>query len=117
MTDEQGVVRGRRRTPVEIQQIVRAFAGSGVNRRQFCQRQGLSLGTLNRYLKRMQGESAGSVSNAGLVAVEVRDMKRETAGDAVCGLAVVLSGGRRIEVGTTFDGPTLQRLVQTLEML
>jgi hypothetical protein len=32
-------------------------------------------------------------------------------------LAVVLSGGRRIEVGTTFDGPTLQRLVQTLEMM
>jgi hypothetical protein len=117
MTDEQGVVGGRRRTPAEIQQIVREFAGSGVNRSQFCQRQGLTLGTLHRYLKRMQGESAGSASDAGLVAVEVHGLKRETAGDAVCGLAVVLSGGRRIEVGTTFDGPTLQRLVQTLEMM
>ncbi len=35
--------------------------------------------------------------------------------DPSCGLAVVLSGGRRIEVQRDFDAPTLERLVSALE--
>ena len=34
---------------------------------------------------------------------------------ASCGLAVVLSGGRRIEVQRDFDMPTFERLVSALE--
>ena len=37
--------------------------------------------------------------------------------DAGCGLAVVLSHERRIEVGAGFDEPTLQRLVNLLEKM
>ena len=33
------------------------------------------------------------------------------------GLSVVLPGGRRIEVGTGFDGATLQRLILVLERM
>jgi hypothetical protein len=116
MTDEHGVVRKRRRTAVEIQRIVSEFGNSGLNRSQFCRRQGLTLGTLNRYLGRMQGERPDSASNGGLVAVELRGMKLTQEREA-SGLVVVLSGGRRIEVGAAFDAVTLQRLVQTLETM
>ena len=37
--------------------------------------------------------------------------------DSGCVLAVVLSRGRRIEVGAGFDEPTLQRLVDLLEKM
>ncbi len=36
---------------------------------------------------------------------------------ASCGLAVVLLGGRRIEVQSDFDGHTLERLVSVLERM
>jgi hypothetical protein len=116
MTNEEGVVRKRRRTSAEIQQIVSEYGSSGLNRSQFCRRQGLTLGTLNCYLERMQGEGTNSASSGGLVAVELRGVKVGQDREAV-GLVVVLSGGRRIEVGAGFDGATLQRLVQTLETM
>jgi len=112
MTDEHGEVRTRRRTAAEIQKIASEFESSGLSRSQFCRRQGMTLGTLNRYLKRMYGESTSSVSQAGLVAVEVGN---DRGGGG--GLVVALSNGRRIEVDTKFDGPTLQRLVQVLETM
>jgi hypothetical protein len=115
MTVEHGVVRKPRRTPAEIEQVVSEFEGSGLNRSQFCRHHGLTLGTLNRYLKRMRGESPSTANNGGLVAVELAGMKLGAARESVCGLAVVLSHGRRIEIGAGFDGPTLRRLVQVLE--
>src|SRR5260370_23344557 len=39
----------------EIEQIVCEFESSGLNRSQFCRRQGLTLGVLNRYLQRRAG--------------------------------------------------------------
>jgi len=60
MTDEQSVVEKRRRTPAE--QIVREFEGSGLNRSQFCRRQGLTLGVLNRYLRRLQAACGSGAS-------------------------------------------------------
>lgn len=118
MTSEPGAVQKRRRTPAEIEEIVDRFAGSGLNRSQFCRREGLTLGTLNRYLARMRAEtSASPPASGGLVAVELGAMKPGSERDGGSGLSVVLSGGRRIEVGATFDGRALQRLVQVLETL
>jgi hypothetical protein len=113
MTDETGVVR-KRRTAAEVEQIVNQFEGSGLNRSQFCQRQGFALITLNRYLKRVRGKGAAGAGN-GLLAVEVRDGEMSADRARTCGLAVVLARGRRIEVGASFDGAVLQRLVRTLE--
>jgi len=48
----------RRRTPAEIERIVCEFESSGLNRSQFCRRQGLTLGALNRYLQRRHAASA-----------------------------------------------------------
>jgi len=114
MTDEQ-VVRRPRRTQAEVEQIVCAFEESGLNRSQFCQREGLKLMTLNRYLKRVRGEANRPV-NRNLVPVELREAMLGTNGGG-CGLVVVLAKGRRIEVGASFDEATLQRLVQVLEAM
>ena len=76
--------------------------------------QGLSLSTLNRYLKRRQ-QQAETASGNRWVAVEVSDPGRAAAMAAGSGLAVVLSSGRRIEVGRGFDGNTLAQLMRVLE--
>jgi hypothetical protein len=112
MTDEQSVVEKRRRTAAEIEQIVREFEGSGLNRSQFCRRQGLTLGVLNRYLRRLQAAYGSGVSGDGLVAVEWTGKKLGS-----CGLAVELERGRKIAVSVGFDAATLQRLVQVLETM
>jgi hypothetical protein len=113
MTNEVAV--RRRRTPAEIEQIAGEFKDSGLNRSQFCRRQGLSLGTLNRYLMRVRGETSNEVAEGGLLAVELRDRQGDRDRKTECGLAVVLSNGRRVEVGAAFDGLTLQRLLRVLE--
>ena len=117
MDELTGVTTQRRRTPAEIEQIVAGFAGSGVNRAEFCRRQGMSLGTLHRYLKRLREHAGDEAAKGGLVAVELAGTKWATAGDSNCGLALVLSRGRRIEVEAGFDGPTLQRLISLLEKM
>jgi hypothetical protein len=115
MTEEQGVVGKRRRTPAEIEQIVREFEGSGLNRSQFCRRQGLTLGVLNRYLQRQQ--ATRGASGDGLVAVELAGTKLGAERAASCSLAVILGRGRRIAVSAGFDAATLQRLVHVLETM
>jgi transposase-like protein len=117
MNDETGITAQRRRPPAVIEQIVAGFADSGLNRTEFCRRHGMGLGTLNRYLKqRREGGDTGE-AHSGLVAVELAGMTLATDHDSGCGLAVVLSRGRRIEVGAGFDEPTLQRLVNLLEKM
>jgi hypothetical protein len=114
MDDQPGVTAQGRRTPAEIEQIAAAFAGSGLNRTEFCRRQHLGLGTLNRYLQRKRQEGERGRVSGGLVAVEVAGTKVGTQ-DPGCGLTVVLASGRRVEVERGFDAATLQRLVLLLE--
>jgi hypothetical protein len=68
--DDQTGVTTQRRTRAEIEQIVAEFAGSGLNRTEFCRRQHMSLGTLNRYLQRPAAGQDGD-AHAGLV-IQVR---------------------------------------------
>ena len=107
----------RRRTREEIQQLVTEFLSSGMRRTGFCRSRGLSFGTLNRHLKKQRWKKktrrASSVGR--LVPVELAARKLPTQREPSCGLAVVLSGGRRIEVHPDFDTNTLARLVSTLE--
>jgi hypothetical protein len=115
MSDETGVsVQHARRTRSEIAQIVAQFADSGLKRSEFCRRHGLCLGTLNRYLKRMS--AAKATPGDGLVAVELVGSKVPD-DHSGCGVTVVLSRGRRIEVSAGFDALTLQRLVALLESM
>ena len=116
MSNETGVtVQQQRRTRSEIAQLVAQFADSGLNRSEFCRRHGLGLGTLNRRLKRMRGSN--HTPSDGLVAVELAGSNFASDRSDDGSLAVVLSGGRRIEVSAGFDAPTLQRLVALLEAM
>jgi len=82
-----------------------------MSRVEFCQNHGLALTTLARYRRRReQGEDQGAGPSRWL-AVELSGAHPAGAS----GLAVVLPGGRRIEVGRGFDAQTLQQLVSLLE--
>lgn len=117
MINEQVVTEKRRRTPAEIEQIVREFQGSGLNRTEFCRQRGLTWGVLHRHLRRMQAASSNGASGGGaLVAVELAGQRLDTL-PAGSGLAVELARGRRITVAAGFDALTLRRIVQVLEAI
>src|SRR5438552_17100064 len=100
MSVEQKVSSHKRRTRTEVQELVAAFITSGMRRSEFCRSRGLSFGTLNRHLKKQRWKKMRSraASSAGRVLpVELAAGKSPTQQHPNCGLAVVLSGGRRIE--------------------
>jgi len=93
------------------------FVNSGMRRTEFCQSRGLSFSTLDRHLKRLRWKRRRKpiCSGGRLVPVELGARKSPTQHDVICGLAVVLPGGRRIEVHPDFDTNTFERLVSALE--
>jgi hypothetical protein len=107
----------KRRTRAEVQQLVAEFVSSGMRRSEFCQSRGLSFSTLDRHLKELRWKRRRKpVSSAGrLVPVELTTKKARTPHESSCGLAIVLSDGRRIEVQRDFDTTTFERLVSLLE--
>ena len=120
MTVEKKLAAPKRRTRAEVQQLVAEFVSSGMRRSEFCQSRGLSFGTLDRHLKKQRWKRRSTaVSSAGrfgrLVPVELAARKSPTQHEPSCGLAVVLSGGQRIEVHPEFDTNTFERLVSALE--
>ena len=114
---EKHIAGKRRRTAAELEQIVREFESSGLNRSQFCQLKGLTWAVLNRYLRRLQERDGNGGSREGLIAVELADHQLGAERSGSGGLAVVLGRGRRIAVSPGFDAVTLQRLVQVLETI
>ena len=97
--------------------MVAEFVSSGMRRSEFCQSRGLSYSTLDRHLKKRRWKRRRRpTSSAGrLVPVELAAKKSPTQYESSCGLAVVLPGGRRIEVHPDFDTNTFERLVSALE--
>jgi hypothetical protein len=91
----------KRRTRAEVQQLVAEFLSSGMRRSEFCKSRGLSFSTLDRHLKKRRWKRRRRpTSSAGrLVKVELAARKSPpTQHEPSCGLALVLSGDRRIEV-------------------
>jgi hypothetical protein len=117
MSGEQKVSAHKRRTRAEVQELVAEFMSSGMRRSEFCRRRRLSFGTLNRHLKEQRWKRKSRVvSSAGrLVPVELAAKKLPTQQGPNCELALVLPGGRRIEVHPDFDTNTFERLVGILE--
>lgn len=117
MNREQQVPGRSRRTRAEVRQLVAEFISSGMRRSEFCQSRGLSFSTLDRHLKKRQWrkKTRGALAEDKLVAVELASKKPAAEQQARCGLAVVLWGGRRIEVQRDFDVHTFERLVSVLE--
>ena len=107
----------KRRTRADVQQLVAEFVSSGMRRSEFCRSRRLSFGTLNRHLKeqRWKRKSPASSLAGRLVPVELAAGKSPMQDHPSGSLAVVLSGGRRIEVHPDFDTSTFERLVGVLE--
>jgi transposase-like protein len=115
MNEEQVCGARRRRSRQEVEQVVAEYESSGLSRIEFCRERGLALSTLGRYRRRRESQSA-SGSNA-LVAVEVSGQRAAPVSAMGSVLAVVLRGGRRIEVGRGFDMGALEQLVHVLERI
>jgi hypothetical protein len=96
---------------------VSEFVSSGMRRSEFCQSRGLSFSTLDRHLKnrRWKRTTRSAPVDGQLVPVELAIRKPPAEHQASCGLAVMLSGGRRIEVQRDFDTHTFERLMSVLE--
>lgn len=85
------------------------YEASGLSRQEFCDQRGVPLKTLARYVGRLRRDKKGD-GVPRWVAVEVA-----APGGKNAVLAVVLDGGRRIEVTRGFDADTLRRLLAVLE--
>ncbi len=106
----------RRRSRAEVERLVAEFEGSGLSRTAFCQQNRLSWSTLVRHHRRRQQQTAGeTASGKRWLAVEVSGATTATVGGGASGLAVLLRGGCRIEIGRGFDTDTLKRLLDVVE--
>jgi len=105
----------RRRNRAEIEQLVAEYEASGSGRTAFCKEKGLSLSTLARYRRRQEQTNGKSTEGKRWLAVEVSGNVAIKGGHLSSGLAVVLPGGRRIDVGCGFDGNTLKQLLAVME--
>jgi hypothetical protein len=107
---------GRRRSRSEADRLVLEFEKSGLRRKAFCQRHGIAVQTLDYYRRQRRGkQDAGTGS---IVPVELLEPVMASPDTSVrCGasLAVVLAGGRRIEVAEGFDAGLLKKLIAALE--
>ena len=116
MTESEEGKPRQRRTRQEVQRLVSEFVTSGLAQSQFCRIHGMTLGTLQRGLKRERIESGGSQNNdKRLVKVKVIGADRATDREGPCAMAVVLANGRRIELNRDFDASQLRRVVEALE--
>jgi hypothetical protein len=113
MNEEQVFKVPRRRSRQEVDQLVAEYESSGLSRREFCQKRGVGLSTLDRYRTRRK-RPAPTGSNA-LLAVEVSGRVPAPLAGTGSALVAVLRGGRRIEVGRGFDTSALAQLVRVLE--
>jgi hypothetical protein len=111
-----------RRGRAEIARVASLYQASGLGRSEFCRRHGLALSTLNRHLQK-QLQQQGHRGNDGVGRSPLVEVKLAAAvspactGDRPGSLMLLLSNGRRVEVGDGFDDETLRRLVVVLERL
>jgi hypothetical protein len=96
---------------------VAEFVSSDMRRSEFCRTRGLSFSTLDRHLKkrRWTKKRRSAPADGQLVPVELAIRRSPAELEPSCGLAVVLFGGRKIEVQRDFDLHTFERLVSVLE--
>ena len=107
----------RRRSRAQWRQLVEGWAGSGLTQQGYCDRHGISLGSLQRWRRIFReqrdtgtiGEQARP-SRAQLVPVKL--LHEATA--ARQPLMLLLPDGLRIEIPGDFDAPSLQRLLGVL---
>jgi len=88
-----------------------------MGRQEFCRQHGLALVTLDRYRRRLRKATSGASGEGRWLTVELNGDGKAAPQGGGRGLAVVLPGGKRIEVAAGFDARTLHELVRALESL
>ena len=111
MDGQQQPTKRRRRGVAEIARLLAEYETSGMGQAEFCRSRQLGHGTLSRYLHQRPQHGRKPAERNRLVPVEVSGGRPATGNP----LAIVLSAGRRIEVGRGFDTPTLLQLLNALE--
>ena len=115
---EAGVasVTRRHRSRAEAEQLVAEYECSGLTRKAFCLRRGVSVAALDKY-RRVHHQPTAQVARRLLPVELLPDVAAVSAsGDEPCiHLWFELSNGRRIAVGRGFDAPTLERLASLLD--
>ena len=96
-------------------ELVAEYESSGLSPTAFCRQKGMNRMTLQAYQLRQQEAAVGTASEKRWLAVEVRGATSVEVGGGASGLAVLLPGGCRIEIGHGFDADTLKRLLAVVE--
>jgi hypothetical protein len=104
------MIKGSGRNANEVAGIVAEFERSGMRRREYCERHGIALPTLDWYRRRVRA----SRSSARLIPVKIENsaMPSPAAGIASQGFTLVLGNGCRIETGWNFNDEAMTRLIR-----
>ncbi len=107
----------RRRSRVQWRQLVEGWPRSGLTQQGYCDRHGISLGSLRRWRQifgeQHDGGRTGSVVKPApvhLIPVKLTDAAQAREAP----LMLVLTDGLRIEIPCDFDAPALKRLLGVL---
>lgn len=90
------------RSKQEIRRIVEGYIASGMTRREYCEKHGISITTLDYWRRRL-------TDSVKLIEVAVEPQQ------AGLGFALVLANGRRIESSWKFVEADLLRLIRAAE--
>jgi hypothetical protein len=105
----------QRRSREEVERLVDEYEASGLGRQEFCEKNGLSLTTLNRHRKRKQLRQGKETPEHRFIPVEISATKQQGSKERSGELLVWLSSGCRIEVRGGFDAEMLAQLMRVLE--
>ncbi len=102
-----------KRTAEEVERLLKGYEESGLSRRQYCQREGIPLTTLDYYRQRSTRKVAAKqrAGASGLVKVKLEPASVE----AQSIFTLTLANGRRIESGWNFGDADLARLIRIAE--
>ena len=97
-----------RRDPEQVQRLLDEYKRTELTRAEFCRQQGISLCTLDYYLRRRVSKGKPRLAR---VSVSVAPSITSTT------FTLTLRNGRRIESGWSFDDAMLARLIRIAEEL
>ena len=103
LASEVSAENGEMRSKEEILKIAEGFAKSGMTRREYCAKHGVTITTLDYWRRAHRKQKPTLVS----VAIEE--------GQSLAGFAVVLTNGRRIESSWNFVAADLEKLIRVVE--
>ena len=98
------------RTAEEVERIIIDFERSGLSRREYCERSGIALPTLDWYRRRVQ--AGRNAVNLARVKVEGPARSAAAVGGAKDGFTLTLGNGCRIECSWNFDESQFAKLIR-----